>query len=92
MGGGVCWLDYNGDGRLDLFVVNSLLERRHLAWDGARRACRAASSYENDSGHFGTSPARPAPGCRVQGDGCVAADLERRRAHRLGRHNRERAK
>ena len=23
MGGGVCWLDYNGDGRLDLFAVNS---------------------------------------------------------------------
>src|SRR5262249_23051652 len=23
MGGGVCWLDYDGDGRLDLFAVNS---------------------------------------------------------------------
>src|SRR5262245_17967073 len=23
MGGGLCWLDYNGDGKLDLFVVNS---------------------------------------------------------------------
>ena len=23
MGGGVCWLDYDGDGWLDLFVVNS---------------------------------------------------------------------
>jgi hypothetical protein len=23
MGGGLCWLDYNNDGSLDLFVVNS---------------------------------------------------------------------
>ena len=37
MGGGLCWLDYDGDGWLDLFVVNSYADA-----DRAR--------YESDGG------------------------------------------
>ncbi|MET1041607.1 MAG: hypothetical protein ABWZ90_11260, partial [Acidimicrobiales bacterium] len=33
MGGGVCWLDADGDGRLDLYAVNSYAELEFLRWD-----------------------------------------------------------
>ncbi|HEY2542691.1 MAG TPA: FG-GAP-like repeat-containing protein [Gaiellaceae bacterium] len=59
MGGGVCWLDANGDGRLDLFAVNStgtaLYENVHGAFRDVSRAAHARLD--------------------VQGDGCAAADL-----------------
>ena len=38
MGGGLCWLDYNNDGRLDLFVVNSYSDADIDAWNARRRA------------------------------------------------------
>ena len=38
MGGGLCWLDYDDDGWLDLFVVNNFAESDIGAWDRARRA------------------------------------------------------
>ena len=37
MGGGLCWLDYDRDGWLDLFVVNSYAERDVAAVAAARR-------------------------------------------------------
>ena len=37
MGGGLCWLDYNNDGWLDLFVVNSYAEGDIGAYSAARR-------------------------------------------------------
>ena len=38
MGGGLCWLDYNNDGWLDLFVVNSYGEGDIGAYGRPRRA------------------------------------------------------
>ena len=38
MGGGVCWLDYNGDGWQDLFVVNSYSSADTAAVGEARRS------------------------------------------------------
>ena len=32
MGGGVCWIDYNGDGWLDLFAVNSYADVDMPQW------------------------------------------------------------
>ena len=37
MGGGLCWLDYDDDGWLDLFVVNSYSELRRRALEGGGR-------------------------------------------------------
>ena len=38
MGGGVCWLDYNNDGWIDLFAVNSYADADLPDWQDARRA------------------------------------------------------
>jgi len=34
MGGGLCWIDYDDDGWMDLFVVNSFSEDEVSRWKG----------------------------------------------------------
>ncbi len=75
MGGGLCWLDYNGDGWLDLFVVNSYGEGDIGAYDANGGLPRTAL-FRNDHGRF-TDVSRAAHADReVRGEGCVAADLD----------------
>ena len=82
MGGGVCWLDYDNDGWIDLFAVNSYGEGDIGAYgDHLPRSVL----YRNDHGRV-HDKAWSAPATR--GEGCVAADLERRRPHRPLRHHR----
>jgi hypothetical protein len=69
MGGGVCWLDYNNDGRLDLFAVNS-----YASSDTAHGLPRSAL-FENVGGTFHNVSRASRTDLAVQGDGCVAADL-----------------
>jgi Na+-translocating ferredoxin:NAD+ oxidoreductase RnfD subunit len=75
MGGGLCWLDYNNDGRLDLFVVNSYSDADAGRWTAKGGLPRSALFENMGGGRFadvsGRSHANPA----VQGNGCVAADL-----------------
>jgi Na+-translocating ferredoxin:NAD+ oxidoreductase RnfD subunit len=74
MGGGLCWLDYDGDGWLDLFVVNSYGAGDIGAYSANGGLPRTAL-FRNDHGRFtDVSPATRA-GRVVRGEGCVAADL-----------------
>ncbi len=74
MGGGVCWLDYNGDGWVDLFAVNSYSDADTAQWEAHGGLPRTAL-YENEHGTFRNVSAKAHAGLQVQGDGCVAADL-----------------
>jgi hypothetical protein len=68
MGGGVCWLDYDGDGWLDLFAVNSWAEREARRWGDLP----ASALYRNVEGRF----VRVGLDLTIRGNGCVAADLD----------------
>ena len=74
MGGGLCWLDYNNDGWQDLFVVNSYSSADAPQWDAHGGLPRTAL-FENVDGTFKDISAAAHADLPVQGDGCVAADL-----------------
>ncbi len=74
MGGGLCWLDYNNDGWMDLFVVNSYSAGDIGQWE-KHGGLPHSKLFQNVKGTFvdvsTSSGANPA----VQGNGCVAADF-----------------
>ena len=74
MGGGVCFLDYNGDGWEDLFVVNSYASADADRWQ-AHGGLPTTELFRNDHGRFVNVTAASHAGLPVQGNGCVAADL-----------------
>jgi len=74
MGGGLCWLDYNNDGWLDLFAVNSYTDANTPFW-GDHGGLPRSALFENVHGHFVNVSARSHADPAVQGNGCVAADF-----------------
>jgi Na+-transporting NADH:ubiquinone oxidoreductase subunit NqrB len=68
MGGGVCWLDYNNDGWLDLFAVNSYGEG-DIGGYGDHQP--QSVLYRNNQGLFKKVYSAPP----TRGEGCVAGDL-----------------
>jgi FG-GAP-like repeat/ASPIC and UnbV len=74
MGGGLCWLDYNNDGWEDLFVVNSYASANTAEWQ-AHGGLPRTQLFENVHGTFKNVSVRAHADLPVQGDGCVAADL-----------------
>jgi hypothetical protein len=74
MGGGLCWLDYDNDGWMDLFAVNNYSDADIGAWD-RRGGLPASALFHNVHGRFVNVTSRAGAGLRVRGQGCVAADF-----------------
>jgi hypothetical protein len=75
MGGGVCWLDYDGDGWLDLYAVNGYAESDVPAYR-ARGGLPRSRLFRNVRGRFEDVTAASGAGLALRGSGCVAADLD----------------
>jgi len=74
MGGGVCWLDIDDDGWLDLYAVNSYADAELWRWD-AKGGIPRSALFRNDRGRFVDVSASSRTDLQVRGNGCVAADL-----------------
>ena len=75
MGGGVCWIDVDDDGWLDLFAVDTWSNGEWGRWR-AEGALPTTRLYRNDRGVFVDATARFEAALEVRGNGCVAADLD----------------
>ncbi|HET7130577.1 MAG TPA: FG-GAP-like repeat-containing protein [Gaiellaceae bacterium] len=75
MGGGVCFIDYDGDGWLDLYVVNSYNDSQYALWS-ERGGAPTGRLYHNVRGHFVDVTNASGLDVPTRGNGCVAADLD----------------
>jgi hypothetical protein len=73
-GGGLCSVDYNNDGWVDLFVVNSYSQADVDRWHKHGGLPRSAL-FRNSKGHFKNVSRRSGADLAVRGEGCVAADF-----------------
>ncbi len=76
MGGGVCWLDYDGDGRLDLYAVNSYTDLDAGRFEQAGGLPRNGL-FHNVGGRFVDVSKGSGADLSLRGNGCVAGDLNR---------------
>ncbi len=75
MGGGLCWLDYDGDGWQDLYVVNSYADSDRPGYS-SHGGLPSSRLYRNVKGRFVDVTASTRTGLTMRGSGCVAADLD----------------
>ena len=75
MGGGLCWLDADEDGRLDLYVVNSYSDEDVSRWL-ERGGLPRSALFRNVGGRFVDVSRGSGADLAVRGSGCVAADLD----------------
>src|ERR671931_2890089 len=73
-GGVLCALDYNNDGWVDLFVVNSYAQADIGRWQQHGGLPRSAL-FKNTKGRFTNVSRRSKADVATRGEGCVAADL-----------------
>src|SRR4051794_18982724 len=73
-GGGLCALDYNNDGWVDLFVVNSYAQTDVGRWE-KRGGLPRSALFRNTRGRFRNVTRAAKAGLAVRGQGCVAADF-----------------
>jgi hypothetical protein len=75
IGGGLCWLDYDADGWLDLFVVNGHSRDERDEWE-ARGGLPTTRLFRNHEGRFTDVTDEVGAAVALRGQGCVAADLD----------------
>jgi Na+-translocating ferredoxin:NAD+ oxidoreductase RnfD subunit len=75
MGGGLCWIDYDSDGWLDLFVVNTWSEA-DVARSREEGDLPRSGLFHNDGGTFTDVSRGSGANLAVRGNGCVAADVD----------------
>src|SRR4029077_2106413 len=74
-GSGVCWLDYNNDGLLDLYVVNGgTLEDLNAQRNGGRTSHHNYLYRNNGDGTFTDVTEKAGVGAFRWGTDCAAAD------------------
>jgi hypothetical protein len=74
MGGGLCWLDYDNDGWLDLFVVNTFTQVEVSRWN-ERGGLPTTALFHNTGGTFEDVTQEAGADLTIRGIGCVAADF-----------------
>ena len=74
MGGGLCWLDYDDDGWLDLFVVNAYGDEDYVTWT-ERGGLPRSALFHNVRGRFENVSRGSGADVQLRGSGCVAADF-----------------
>jgi len=74
MGGGVCWIDYDRDGWLDLYATNTWSNGEWGEW--RTQGLPRSQLFRNDAGSFVDVTDDTATGLETRANGCVAADLD----------------
>lgn len=74
MGGGLCWIDYDHDGWLDLYIVNSYAVEEVGYWE-RQGGLPQNRLYRNVAGRFVDVSDASGAGLTMRGKGCVAADF-----------------
>ena len=74
MGGGLCWIDYDADGWLDLFAVNAYADEDYVRWTESGGLPRSAL-FHNVRGRFVDVSRGSGTNLQLRGNGCVAADF-----------------
>src|SRR4029453_12816316 len=69
------WLDYDRDGLLDLFVVNSYAQTDVADWE-AKGGLPRSALFHNVGGTFEDVSRRSGADLQLRGDGCVAAGFD----------------
>jgi hypothetical protein len=75
MGGGLCWIDYDRDGWLDLYATNTWSNGEWGEWRTAG-GLPQSRLYRNDVGSFVDVTDDAGAGLETRANGCVAADLD----------------